>query len=48
MTLTAATTSTIDTQSYALGLTGLLSGSGALTEIGSGTLTLSAANTYPV
>ena len=44
--ISIAGVSTIDTNSYALGLSGVVSGSGNLTKISAGTLTLSGANTY--
>ena len=44
MTLTSAVT--LDTQGNNIWLSGGLSGSGSLTKIGTGTLTLSATNTY--
>ena len=39
-------TATIDTQSYNAGIAGVILGSGSLTKIGSGTLTLTGTNTY--
>ncbi|MGB8354569.1 MAG: autotransporter-associated beta strand repeat-containing protein [Chthoniobacteraceae bacterium] len=44
--LTAATTSTVDTNYFNATFSGILSGSGALTKVGSGTLTLSATSSY--
>ena len=44
--LTLTSTSTIDTQSYSPTLSGAISGSGSFNKIGSGTLTLTGANTY--
>ncbi|WP_419816090.1 autotransporter-associated beta strand repeat-containing protein [Glacieibacterium sp.] len=44
VTLVGATT--VDTQALALSLTGIIGGSGSMAKIGSGALTLSAANTY--
>ena len=44
--ISIAGVSTIDTNSYALGLLGVVSGTGNLTKISAGTLTLSGANTY--
>ena len=46
MSLTAATTSTVDTNHFNATFSGILSGSGALTKVGSGTLTLSATSSY--
>ncbi len=46
MTLTGATTSTIDTQSNDVTLSGVLAGGGALSKAGTGTLTFSNANLY--
>jgi autotransporter-associated beta strand protein len=37
---------TIDTQGYSMAIAGVISGSGALTQIGTGTLALTASNTY--
>lgn len=45
-TLTAGSLFTIDTQGFNASLSGVLSGSGGLAKAGSGTLTLSAAETY--
>ena len=44
--LTLTSTSTIDTQSYSPTLSGAISGSGSFNKIGSGTLTLTGANSY--
>ena len=44
--ISIAGVSTIDTNNYALGLSGVVSGTGNLTKISAGTLTLSGANTY--
>jgi fibronectin-binding autotransporter adhesin len=47
MTLTGiGGNATVDTQGYAVSLSGVLSGSGGLTKTGSGTLTLSGTNTF--
>jgi fibronectin-binding autotransporter adhesin len=44
--LTLSNASTVDTNGFNLSLAGLLSGTGSLTKIGAGALTLSAVNTY--
>ncbi len=47
MTLTGTGgAASVDTQNYAVTLSGILSGSGGITKLGSGTLTLSGANSY--
>ena len=47
MTLTGSSgNATIDTTGGNIGLAGVVSGSGGLVKVGSGTLILSAANTY--
>ena len=45
-TVSTTGTATVDTNGNSLGLSGIISGSGALTKVGAGTLTLSGANTY--
>jgi autotransporter-associated beta strand protein len=42
----SADNATIDTQGYSMTIGGVISGTGALTQIGTGTLTLTASNTY--
>ncbi|WP_397389990.1 autotransporter outer membrane beta-barrel domain-containing protein [Polynucleobacter sp.] len=44
--VSTAGTATVDTNGNSLGLSGIISGSGALTKVGAGTLALSGANTY--
>ena len=46
VTINSGVTGTFDTQANAVTLTGIISGSGALTKVGAGTLTLTASNTY--
>ena len=46
LAINSGVTGTFDTQANAVTLTGIISGSGALTKVGAGTLTLTASNTY--